>query len=268
MSVRIGIGLDIFRGASLTPEAQAWQTNIIANGGTITPTQLAFFDTWFFKPAKTAGNILTELDRLNIYCNLVGSEMAARTCIIRTAKKVDPINSPTFDNNGYKSVGTGYLNLNYNTSVDAVKFGATNNNFGTLVKITDYASGNRSTIGANTGPNNIFIDRNTAGVITFFNRSNVSALDTTAPTGNVFLATKKTSTTAGTIIVNATETAAVFTNFPTVNLSQFELTRNNSGSPIANYDQFYHYCSFHGSANFNWSGFRTIMNNLIAAAGL
>jgi hypothetical protein len=270
MSARIGIGVDIWanRGDALSPEALAWQTNIIANGGTITPSQLTFFDTWFFKPAKAAGNILTELDRLNIYCALVGSEMAARTCMIRTVKKVDPINSPTFDNNGYKSVGTGYLNLNYNTSVDAVKFANANNNFGTLVKIIDYASGNKSTIGANTGPNNIHIDRNTAGVITFFNRSNVSATDVTAPTGNVFLATKKTSTTAGTIIVNATETAAVFTNFPTVNLSQFELTRNNSGSPIANFDQFYHYCSFHGSANFNWSGFRTIMNNLIAAAGL
>lgn len=252
----------------LSPNAIAWRNSIVANGGSITGPQLAFMDRWFFKPAVLAGNILTELDRLNIYCALFGSEMAARTCMIRTNTKIDPINSPTFDNNGYKSVGTGYLNLNYNTSVDAVKFGTTNNNFGTIVKITDYASGNRSTIGANTGPNNIYIDRNTAGVITFFNRSNLAATDVTAPTGNVLLATKKTSTTAGTIIVNTTETAATFTNFPTVNLSQFELTRNSSGSPIANFDQFYHYCSWHGSANFNWASFKIIMDNLIAAAGL
>jgi hypothetical protein len=255
-------------GNLLSAEAKAWQASIIANGGSITATQLSFMDNNFFKPAVAAGNILTELDRLNIYCALVGSELAARTCMIRTNKKVDPVNSPTFDNNGYKSVGTGYLNLNYNTSVDAVKFGTTNNNFGVLVNITDYASATRATIGANTGPNNIYIDRSSAAVINFFNRSNLAATDVTAPTGKTFLATKKTSTIAGTTIVNATETAAVFTNFPTVNFSQFELTRNNAGTPNANYDQNYHYCSWHGSANFNWSGFRTIMNNLITAAGL
>jgi hypothetical protein len=227
-------------------------------------------DKWFFKPAIAVGNILTELDRLNIYCALFGSEMAARTCMIRTNTKIDPINSPTFDNNGYKSAGTGYLNLNYNAVTNGVKFARRNNIFGSIVKITEYASGIRITMGVNVGPDNAYIERSTTGVITFADNtlSGVFGVDSSAPIGNVFLATKKTSGTEGTIIINGTETAVLYTDRGAINLSVYELSRNFNGTPNANFDQSYHYCSFHGSANFNWSGFRTIMNNLIAAAGL
>jgi hypothetical protein len=263
-----GYGYPLTRSSDISIEAKAWQASIIANGGTITPTQLAFMDKWFFKASIIEGNILNEAARLNVYCCLAGSEMAARTCMIRTNTKVDPINSPTFDNNGYRSQGTGYLNLNFNASTGGGKFGVTNNMFGAIVKIDEYASGTRATIGANVGPDNCFIDRSTGGVITFVNNSNTLATDSSAPTGNVLLATKKTTGTAGTIIINGTETAVTFSSRGAINLSVFELSRNFNGTPNANFDIKPHLCSFHASANFNWSGFRTVMNNLIAAAGL
>lgn len=250
-------------------DALNWKASIVANGGTITNNLLKTFDDYFFKPCKANGNILNQLDRLNIYCGLNGFPIAARTNMItNNFGFVTPVNAPTFDNLGYKSVGTGYLNLNYNPSVNAVKFQNTDNIFGCVVVIDEYASGNRATIGANTGPNNTYIDRLSTGTIQFYNKSNIAANDITQPTGKVFLATRKTSATAGTIIINATQTAAVFTNFPTTNLSHFELSRNSSGTPVANFDQKYHYCSFHGSASLDWTNFRIILNNLFARLGV
>jgi hypothetical protein len=268
MSVRIGIGLDIFRGASLTPEAQAWQTNIIANGGTITPTQLAFFDTWFFKPAISAGNILTELDRFNLYCNLVGSEIAARTNMIKSAHFVTPVNSPTFDNNGYRSVGTGYLNLNYNPKTQGVKLTLNSATIFAVVKNPSFTT-TRRVIGAfNSDFTQILAVTINASNLGGATNTSGTTLNTNTTTGNVFLAARrKNSTTQDTIIngsiVNANQAS---TDIP--NLNQFELVNNYNGSPLAPFDDISHLCSGHGSGNLNISGLQTILNNLFTAAGL
>ena len=273
MSVRIGIGVDMWanRGVAISPEALAWQANIIANGGTITGSQLAFFDTWFFKPAITAGNILTELDRLNIYCNLVGSEIAARTNMIKAAHFVTPVSSPTFDNNGYRSSGTSYLNLNYTISTQAVKLTQNSVNFGCAVKTPSFASltrmmgvnssvGRGLSMGRLTNPAS-FVVINTSAV----NVNNTNAVTT----GNVIFEGVRNNATEANPIINGVGALQLQASSPLLpDISSFELTLNNNGTPTTGYDLSPHLCSWHGSSALNNTGLRTILNNLFTAAGI
>jgi hypothetical protein len=272
----LGLGLGISKSGviirdSLSPEALAWRTNIIANEGTITPTQLAFFDTWFFKPALTAGNILTELDRLNIYCNLVGSEVAARTNMINLNHFVTPVNSPTFDINGYRSNGTtSYLNLNYNPKTQGVKLTVNSASVFAVVKNPSFASQFRF-IGAfnSTFVNQLAMVRNVVPNLYGAVNTGGGTLNTnTTTSGNVFLATRRASSANQDTIINASivNSAQLSTDIP--NLNQFELAVNSNGSPIGAYDTMSHLCSGHGSGNLNISGLQTILNNLFTAAGI
>jgi hypothetical protein len=272
MSIRIGIGVDVWanRGDALSPEALAWQTNIIANDGTITPTQLAFFDTWFFKPAVAAGNILTELDRFNLYCGLVGSEVAARTNMIKSAHFVTPVSSPTFDNNGYRSSGTSYLNLNYNPKTQGVKLTQNSASVFAVVKNPSFASQFRF-IGAfnSTFANQLAMVRNIAPNLYGAVNTGGGTLNTnTTTSGNVFLATRRASSANQDTIINASivNSAQLSTDIP--NLNQFELVINSNGTPFGPYDTMSHLCSGHGSGSLNISGLQTILNNLFTAAGL
>jgi hypothetical protein len=271
MSVRIGIGVDMWanRGVALSPEALAWQTNIIANGGTITPTQLAFFDTWFFKPALAAGNILTELDRFNLYCGLVGSEIAARTNMIKSAHFITPVSSPTFDNNGYRSSGTSYLNLNYNPKTQGVKLTVNSTSVFAVVKNPSFASQFRF-MGAfnSTFVNQLAMVRNVAPNLYGAVNTGGGVLNTNTTTGNVFLAGRRTNDANQDTIINASivNGAQLSTDIP--NLNQFELAVNSNGSPLGAYDTMSHLCSGHGSGNLNISGLQTILNNLFTALGI
>ena len=115
-----GYGLPFVKGSKNSVEALAWKARIEANGGTISQALLDIFDTNLITPLVANGT-WAELDRLNIYCGLVGFEIAARTNLIKTAHYVTPVSSPTFDQFGYKTSGTSYLNLNYNPSTQGVK---------------------------------------------------------------------------------------------------------------------------------------------------
>jgi hypothetical protein len=272
MSIRIGIGVDVWanRGDALSPEALAWQTNIIANGGTITPSQLTFFDTWFFKPAILAGNILTELDRFNLYCGLVGSEIAARTNMINSNHFVTPVSSPTFDNNGYKSSGTSYLNLNYNPKTQGVKLTVNSATVFAVVKNPSFATQVRF-MGAfnSTFANQLAMVRNVAPNLYGAVNTGGGVLNTnTTTSGNVFLAGRRTNSITQDTIINASivNSAQLSTDIP--NLNQFELVINSNGSPLGPYDTLSHLCSGHGSATLNITALQTILTNLFTAAGI
>jgi hypothetical protein len=259
-----------FRGKGLSAEAKAWQANIIANGGTITPAKLAFFDTWFFKPAISAGNILTELDRLNIYCNLVGFEIAARTNMIKSAHFVTPVSSPTFDNNGYRSNGTSYLNLNYTISTEAVKLTQNSASLGVVLKNVVIGSLTRMIGGTTGGGRSTSLGR-FAGV-GMFATINTSALpvSNTTPIGvgnNFYEGVRGNSTQVDPIINGTSAVQSQVSNTPIVNVSSFELSVNNNGSP-STFDLSSHLCSWHGSGALNNTGLRTILNNLFTAAGI
>ena len=257
-----------FRGKGLSAEAKAWQANIIANGGTITPAKLAFFDTWFFKPAISAGNILTELDRFNLYCGLVGSEIAARTNMIKSAHFITPVSSPTFDNNGYRSSGTSYLNLNYNPKTQGVKLTVNSTTVFAVVKNPLFTSTIRM-MGAFDASfvNQLALVRNSGNLYSAINTGG-GILNTNTTTGNIFLAGRRTNSTTHDTIINASivNGSQLSTDIP--NLNQFELVINSNGSPLGAYDTMSHLCSGHGSGNLNISGLQTILTNLFSALGV
>jgi len=255
------------KNGGLSPEALAWEARIIANGGIIPAATLAIFDEYFFIPAKANGSILSELDRLNIYCGLNGYEIAARTNTIKSAHYVTPVSSPTFDNNGYKSSGTSYLNLNYTPSTQAVKLTLDSVHHGCVVKTPPFASVQRSMGCANASTSRLEVIRDSNSVSTFCN-SNGSSNTNKTSVGNVFCAGKRPSSSLQYAIINSSEVSSSQTSVSLPPQSAYELTVNGNGTPDGNYDTSYHLASWHGSANLDYTAMRTILNNLFTALGL
>ena len=268
IGVQLGIQISKVVGGN-SAEAIAWKSYIEGNGGTISQALLDTFDTNFFIPAKANGNILTELDRLNIYCGLVGFEIAARTNLIKNAHYVTPVSSPTFDNNGYRSSGTSYLNLNYNASTQAVKLTQTSASIFVVVKTPSFV-GNVRTIGGGeasfakllgltrTATPDLNASLNGGAAITNTNTTSI---------GNVFFAGQRNGTAIKSII-NANESSGTSTSVGLANLSAFELSININGSPITAFDTNSHLCSGHGSGSLDLQGLRAILNNLFTALGV
>jgi hypothetical protein len=257
---------------NLSPEALAWRNNIVNNGGTITDSQLTFMDTWFFKPAIAAGNILTELDRLNIYCNLVGSEIAARTNMINSNHFVSPVNSPIFDINGYRSNGTSsYLNLNYNPFSQGVKY-TQNSGIVMFGVLNPQFNATRNSIGCeNSGTSISKIRRGSGFLASWINRASAataSIFNTGAISGKVSIGgIRKTSNTEFNIINGIEYAGTTLSSVSPPNLSCFELSWNTDGS-VNGFDTETHLYSLHGSAALNVSALQTILNNLYTAAGI
>jgi hypothetical protein len=250
--------------------ALAWKKNILNQGGTIDDSNLQTIDTHIFKPALANGNIYNQLDRFNIYAGLVGHQGAARTCTIRNTS-ITRVNSPTFDINGYKSAGTSYLNLNYNPFTQSVKFTRDNAIFGCIVKNPTFSATIRMIGGRSTGV--ITESYRLAGPSRYAGQINDGGVGATANTnvvtsGNVFLATIRTSSTAIKNIINTNEQSGITTSTGLPNTQMFELTHSNSGSPLGNYDDNYHLASFHGSSNLDYQSLRIFLNNYFTAIGI
>jgi len=271
MTIRIGIGIDNASYNSLTPEALTWQTNIIANGGTISEATLKIINDNFFVPAKANGNILTELDRFNLYAGLLGFEIAARTNLIKSAHYVTPVSSPTFDNLGYKSSGTSYLNLNYNISSEAVKLTQNSASIGCVVRTPSYAALTRM-IGAvgSTGRATYLIRQTTPSLLVGINTLDGAVANTsTSSSGNVFFEAIRVNNTQATPLINGVGTAqSQASNAILPNVSMFELTSNNNGTPQGAYDTNPHLCSWSGSGALDTAALRTILANLFTALGV
>ena len=267
MRIGIGIGLQFNKSAGgNSAEALAWKARIEANGGTISQALLDIFDTNFFIPAKANGNILTELDRLNIYCGLVGFEIAARTNLIKSAHYVTPVSSPTFDNNGYKSSGTSYLNLNYNPSTQGVKLSQNSATIGYVVTNPQFVLLVRG-IGA-ISSSILIASETTSSIRIFANSASGSNLAASTTIGKVFIGSiRQDSANQQAQLDNSIISYAVASS-GVPNLDIYELTQNNSGSAGGNYDTNYHLSSWCGSGNLDSLALRTILNNLFTALGV
>ena len=268
---RLGLGLGLTMGGNilgvgLSAESLAWEARIIANGGTIPSATLQIFDTHFFKPAIANGNILTELDRLNIYCGLNGYEIAARTNIIKSAHFVTPVSSPTFDNNGYRSAGTGYLNLNYTASTQAVKYTLNSNTLFAIVKEPLYAGTRRMIGNTNAGFRTDLVRE--SDQLTAFNMNPSRANTNIVTTGNVLLATRRTNSANFDAIINANVSNGAGVSVAINNFTMFELTTNGSGTPDGNYEDKSHLTSGCGSGSLDLTNLRIILNNLYTALGV
>jgi hypothetical protein len=268
----IAIGVPFFRAyAGFSQEALDWQARIIANGGTVPDATLAIFDNNFFKPAKANGNILTELDRLNIYCGLNGFEIASRTNIIKSAHFVTPVSSPTFDNNGYKSSGTSYLNLNYIQSTQAVKLTQNSAAIGCVVKTPSFATLTRMMGAVGSTGRGLSIGRLTTPAMFLVSNTNMVNIDNTniVTIGNVFFEGIRTNNLQANPIINGVGALQLQTSSAILaDVSTFELTSNNNGVPFTGYDTFSHLASWHGSGSLDNTALRTILNNLFTALGV
>jgi len=252
----------------LSAAALLWKANIIANGGTIPDATLQIFDTNFFIPATANGNILNQLDRLNIYCGLDGYQIAARTNIISSSFFVTPVSSPTFDNNGYKSSGTSYLNLNYNPFTQGVKYNLNSASIFTIIKEPTYLT--KNPIGAVEDGSIIRgqLQLTATSLNAFVNSTGATTNTNISSIGNVFFGGVRTNSTNINSIINNNIISSVNANTGIVNLNIFELVLNFRGSTFGTFDTNYHLCSGHGSANLDISALRTILNNLFTALGV
>jgi hypothetical protein len=269
----IAIGLPFVHAGGFSAEALAWRTSIGTNSGTISDAKLQIIDDNFFKPALANGNILNQLDRLNIYAGLLGFPIAARTNLISSNFFVAPVSSPTFDNNGYVTSGTSYLNLQYKLFSQGVKFQKDNNSFGAMILSPAFAvdflriMGSRdsggTTISALIRGNGTLLNGNSTT-----SYGTISGLSTI--TGWTLIASLRANSSNFKSIINGTE-STINTASSGFNLNDnnvFELTVNNGVSPDGTYDTRPHGASFHGSASLDIQAMRTLLVNTFTALGV
>jgi len=276
--MRLGLGLSISKNngkfaGGFSAEALAWRTRIGTNSGTISDAKLAIIDNNFFKPALANGNILNQLDRLNIYAGLSGFQVAANTNLISSSFYVTPISSPAFTDNGYATNGTSYLNLQYKLFSQGIKFQKDNNSFGAMILSPTFnfdfyrIMGSRdvggTTISALIRGNGTLLNGNSTT-----SYGTVSGL--TNQTGWTLIASLRSNSSNFKSIINGTE-STINTASSAFNLNDnnvFELTVNNGISPDGTYDTRPHGASWHGSASLDIQAMRTLLLNTFTALGV
>lgn len=256
----------LFNGKKFSSEALAWRTDILSKeGGKISDEKLLILDEFFFKPSKKNGNILTELDRFNLWGGLGGFEIAARTNLIKSAHYATPVSSPILDNNGTRSGGTGYWDLNYIESSGAVKLTQNSASIGCVVKNPSYAALTRimGAVGS-TGRATYLGRQTTPSLFAGINTLDGAVSNTnTVTVGTVFFeAIRNNNTQTNPLINGVGSIGSQASNAILPNVSMFELTNNNNGTPQGSYDTSYHLCSWAGSGNLDVAALKTILNNL------
>lgn len=261
---------------NFTSQSLAWQTAIIANGGSMPNPTLQIFDDYFFKPMISA-SLFDEFDRINIYVG-TGNEIAARTGLISGSFAtyfVTPVSSPTWNNaQGYVSSGTSYLNLNWIPSVDGKKYlvrGGTafyiakspdmvgRSAMGGQTSLTnnlrrDGTSGGRFLTSINTSINNVVISgqRYTGSVMHMAAMSGSGA--TNAPRQTIYIPS------VGAIISGS---GGNVTTPSLASVPQYELATNNNFTPVGFETVSPHMASAHGSFRLYQSGsivYSTLIN--------
>jgi hypothetical protein len=270
----IAIGLPFVKAGGFSAQALAWRTSIGTNGGSITDATLAIIDNNFFKPAFDNGLILSKMDCLYLRAGLgtsAANQIAANTNLISSNFQTLPVSSPTFDNNGYKTSGTSYLNLQYNPSSQGVQFTQNKALFFCIVKDPTFSSIIRVMGGRISGV--ITESYRLASPSRYAGQINDGGVGATANTnvvtsGNVFLATVRTSPTAIKNIIDTNEQSGTTTSTGLPNTQMFELTQSNAGSAFGNYDTDYHKASGYGSSDCDYATMRTLLLNTLTALGV
>jgi hypothetical protein len=277
-----------------TPQATAWQTAIVANGGSMPNATLQIFDNYFFKPMITA-SLLNEFDRINIYVG-TGNEIAARTSLVSSSTYlVTPVSSPIWANSlGYRSAGAGsYLNLNYAPSASGVKYQIRNASMFYIAKDPDYGtvgisdrSGMGGAIAGNQlqrvptdgGTYNSLIHTTTAVTINFGSILTGSVMHMGSFSASLSGAsglTRQSIYIPGTGLYAQVDSGTLRNPFPSTiasYITQFELNTNANGSPRATGYELVspHMVSAHGSFRLYQSGSTvySILQNLFTQLGV
>ena len=268
----IAIGLPFVKAGGFSAQALAWRTSIETNGGSISDAKLQIIDNNFFKPALANGNILNQLDRLNIYAGLSGFQVAANTNLISSSFYVTPVSSPAFTNNGYATNGTSYLNLNYKLFSNGIKFVKDNNSFGAMILSPAFAVDFLRIMGSRDAGGTT-ISALIRGNGTLLNGNSTTSYGTIAATsqsGWTLIASLRANSSNFKSIINGTE-STINTASSGFNLNDnnvFELTVNGGGTPDGTYDTRPHGASFHGSASLDIQAMRTLLVNTFTALGV
>ena len=267
----IAIGLPFVHSSGLSAQAQTWKASIVANGGSITDAELAAIDDNFFKPAVANGSILTQLDRLNIYAGLSNS-IAQRTCIIR-GSLITPVSSPTFDINGVKSSGTGYLLLNFNPTAAGLKLSRNSLNHGYIVKNPDYPATITRAMGCRdfgAGTRISLLRDNTPQSLAYNNDGTGAGNTNTVGSGWVAFTGIRTNGSnenyslidSNIVMINRASVAVPNSN--TAELTEY----TNAGTATGGYDLFSHGASWHGSGAIDNANLVTFIRNTFTALGV
>lgn len=254
-----------------SPAAASWKADIIANGGTISDAVLQVFDEQFFIPAVANGNILTEADRIHFWITN-SNNIAARTSVEGNNYFASFVNSVVFDNAGSKSDGvSAYINLNYNPFADGANVTQDDVSLGYIVTTPPFTSTVRALGCSNAASTQRLEVYELVGQsFVFVNCTNFTANPNDTSTGDVLLAAKRSDGVNETAIINASEVTAAYVSVGVPNTNAFELTTNVDGTgALGDYDTSYHVASWHGSNNFDYTVFATLVANLkVALAAL
>jgi len=249
-------------GGGYTPsaEALAWETRIIANGGSIDPAVLQAIDENFIIPNVAAGN-WAKLDRLNFWLTNSNS-IAARTSMIGNYLATF-VNAVVFDDAGIKSDGvSAYVRLAYNPNTDGVNYTLDDCSIFYVAENPTYTPANRSIgcLNLAASQRSEVYTSDGANVRTFTN-SGLGVVSTDKPTGNVLLYGRREASAINAITgVNTNETVAADASSAIPNFECYELTSNYGGSPLGDYDTDYHHLSGHGSSTIDFTVLHATVN--------
>jgi hypothetical protein len=268
----IAIGLPFVHSSGLSPQAQAYRENVIANGGSISDSVLAIIDTNLIKPLVASGD-WAKLDKFHLYSG-VGNAVAARTNIVSNDYHINPVNSPTWNNStGYTGNGTtSYLDHNYNPSLGGTLAVLNSATIGYGAKYASIPStqsfGARQTTGTAC---NLAIFRLANPAIDGIVNDNTDLNNTNVIFNSIVLHAAQRSAASGfnckASIVNNNFLFATTASVAVPNLKLFELARNQDGTAFS-FDSAPHYYMFAGNGLIFTNTVLTAINNTLAALGI
>jgi hypothetical protein len=270
----IAIGLPFVHAGELSPQAQTYRANVIANGGTISDSVLKIFDAQFFIPAATNGNILNNADVIRIFKGQ-GNQIAANTNIVGSGTVATAVGGISWANNqGYISDGVlKYINHNFNLN-GGTKFLQDDNKSGII--ITNWSGSIGALYGCQQGTNSYY---NITGL------GPGSAIRSRNMLGAAAIGASITGMTTNTSAIyitgtkrNASNSQTTFFDTTTANNSEvsatpssnsiFQTCQNFQGSPTGTDGGITHLAFFAGNYNFDEQTFKTLCTNLWTALGV
>jgi hypothetical protein len=268
----IAIGLPFVHSSGLSPQAQTYRENVIANGGSISDSVLAIIDTNLILPLVASGD-WAKLDKFHLYAG-VGNAVAARTNIVSNSYIINPVNSPTWNNStGYTGNGlTSYLDHNYNPSLGGTLAVLNSATIGYGAKYASIPStqsfGARQTTGTAC---NLAIFRLANPAIDGIVNDNTDLNNTNVVFNSIVLHAAQRSAASGfnckASIVNNNFLFATTASVAIPNLKLFELARNQDGIAFS-FDSAPHYYMFAGNGLIFTNTVLTAINNTLAALGI
>lgn len=269
MKIGFGLGISDYRlrgGLTFSPEALAWEADIIANGGTIDPLVLFTIDQNFIIPNVSGGN-WSKFDRLHLWLTNSNS-IAARTSMEGNNHFASFVNAVVFDDNGIKSDGiSAYVDLNFNPNTQGVNYTLNSCSLGYVAENPTY-TGTKRSIGCLNGAANqrSEVYESDGSNVRSFTNSVIGVVNTFKPTGNVIFYGKRDADPTNALTgVNTNEITGVDASSAIPNFNAFELTTNYANTPLGDYDTDYHHLSWHGAPDLDFALIHTTINNLEAA---